>query len=376
MRLDVPETIRAAFVMEQHIGHYSFYKNLRQFIDPSPLVDASWVTVTYKTPQTVWNRLTFLPQTVRGPMIGRSQVRQGLRRQAADVVLFNTQVPAGLGGRLARQRPYVLCTDITPIQYDQMSDYYGRSPDRNSLLMWFKRSFNRRLFQNAARILPWSTWVRDSLINEYGVAPEHVEVVPPGVDTDIWQPQSHSRTGPLRILFVGGDFYRKGGDDLLTAVNTLPPGTVELILVTRTAVPPAENSAIYNHMQANSAELIALCQTCDIFVLPTRAEAFGIAAVEASALGLPAIVTAVGGLTDIVKDGETGYLIAPGDIHALTVHILRLAQAPSLRRQFGQAARKRAKKRFNARQNAARTITILQAVVRENNLKKREPSEG
>ncbi len=367
---DADKTIRATFVMEQHIGHFSFYENLRRFVDPSPVIEANWVNVTYKQPSILGSYLPFLPENTRGSLNGRAQVRRGLHHYPADVVLYNTQVPAALGGRLVRQRPYVLCTDITPIQYDRMSQYYGQAPERSGLFSRYKHHVNRNLFQNAARILPWSTWARDSLIHDYGVLPERIAVAPPGVDIDSWQPKPRSQTDRLRILFIGGDFYRKGGEDLLTAVQLLPPDRVELILVTHSAVPQAQNMTVYNHMQANSPALIALCQSCDLFVLPTRAEAFGIAAVEAGALGLPAIVTAVGGLTDIVIDGQTGFHIAPGDIPALAAHIRRLIHDPALRRQLGQNGRRRVEKQFNARENADRIIHILQQVIAESARKK------
>ena len=213
--------IQTTFVMEQHIGHRSYYQNLRRFVDSASQIAADWVEVTYERPQAIWNRLPVLPRGIRGTLSGRAQVREGLRRNRADVTLFNTQVPAALGGRLVGRQPYVLCTDITPLQYDEMSHHYGHQPDRAGFVSRYKHQVNGRLFQGAARILPWSNWVRESLIADYGVAPERIEVLPPGVDIDLWRPNPQPHDGPMRILFVGGDFYRKGGEDLLAAVELL-----------------------------------------------------------------------------------------------------------------------------------------------------------
>ncbi|MCP4427757.1 MAG: glycosyltransferase family 4 protein [Chloroflexi bacterium] len=356
--------IKATFVMEQHIGHRSYYENLRGFIDAVPHLEASWVEITYEQPGAIWNRWPLLPESIRGTLSGRKQVREGLRQNRADVALFNTQVPGALGGQLTRRQPYVLCTDITPIQYDQMAEHYYHQPDRDGFLSRYKQRINTQLFQGAARILPWSNWVRDSLINDYGVASSRIEVVPPGVDTEKWHPQRKPHDGPLRVLFIGGDFYRKGGEYLLAAAQLLPPGLVEFVLVTRSSVPEGANMTTYGNMQPNSPELIALSQSCDAFVLPTKAEAFGIAAVEATALGLPVIGTAVGGLTDIVADGETGFLIPPSDAPALASRLRRLAEDSDLRRRFGRAARERAKNHFDARKNAARVVAILEEIVK------------
>ena len=71
-------------------------------------------------------------------------------------------------------------------------------------------------------------------------------------------------------------------------------------------------------------------------------ESFGIVALEAAAAGKPAVVSAIGGLRDVVADGETGFLVAPGDVDGLAAALARLAGEPELRRRMGEAARARA----------------------------------
>jgi glycosyltransferase involved in cell wall biosynthesis len=350
--------------MEQHIGHQAYYQNLRRFIDQAGDLEATWIPVTYALNGRIWRAPWPLPDHLRGALAGRIQVRRGLRRAPYDVALFNTQVPAVLAGRMVRQRPYVLSTDITPIQYDQMGAHYDHRPDRAGLLRRLKHRANVHLLRNAARLLPWSTWTRASLIADYGVDPTRIEVMPPGVDVAAFRPQPQSNNGAhangrLRILFVGGDFYRKGGAALLAAWQTLPPGTAELRLVTHSSVPAGEGIHVYSNLQPNTPELISLFHSSDLFVLPTQAEAFGIAAVEASAAGLPVVATAVGGLTDIVVDGKTGYLIPPGDVAALAACLRRLAEDAPLRQRLGEAAHAHAARRFDARRNAQRIAAIL-----------------
>ena len=130
-----------------------------------------------------------------------------------------------------------------------------------------------------------------------------------------------ARNGRFKILFVGGDFYRKGGAILLQAFRALPDGLVELHIVTRSDVPAAEGIHIYRDMQPNTVELLSLYHQCDAFVLPTGADAFGLVLVEAMACGLPVVTTRVGGVAEVVADGETGYLVQPGDGEALRAHI-------------------------------------------------------
>ena len=357
--------INVTFLMEQHIGHQTFCQNLRRFIEPSTQLNSKWVDITYYTePGYIWERYPVLPAQIRGSLTARMQVRNGLRQAPYDVALFNTQVPAVLGSAfLKKKKPYVIATDITPIQYDEMGEHYNHHSGGNALLNRYKHWKNVNVFKGAARILPWSSWVGDSLIADYGVEPDQIEVVPPGVDRTKWRDtSSYSHDGPVRILFVGGDLYRKGGQLLVSAFRSLPAGVAELILVTRTKLKPTKGIRVYNNMRPNTPELLALYESSDIFVLPTQAEAFGIAAVEASASGLPVVATNIGGLPYIVRDGETGFIIKAQDEAALANRLHQLIQDHDMRKRFGRAARQRAETHFDAEKNAMRVIKILQNV--------------
>jgi glycosyltransferase involved in cell wall biosynthesis len=353
---------RALFVMEQQVGHRTYYQNLRRFVDEDSRLDAAWVRVSYKEPGGFWERLPVVSANLRGALRGRAQVRAGLMGAGHDFAFYNTQVPAAMCGKLARQRPYIVSTDITPIQYDQMR-FYGHRPDPPGPLKAYKHRVNVETFGGAAWVLPWSAWTRDSLVADYGVDPARIAILPPGVDLGLWMPGGERPQGSVRLLFVGGDLRRKGGDLLLEAFRALRQSAaspeLELHLVTRTPVAPENGVLVYADMQPNAPALIALYQESDLFVLPTWGEAFGIAAVEASAVGLPVIATRVGGLTDVVVEGETGLLIEPGDVQSLVDCIRRLAGDAALRQRLGQAARARAEARFNARQNARRVVDML-----------------
>jgi glycosyltransferase involved in cell wall biosynthesis len=219
------------------------------------------------------------------------------------------------------------------------------------------------IFNDAAHIVPWTNWVSQSLVDDYGVSPSRITVVPVGVDLKLWKSRTIQTDGPVRFLFVGGDFHRKGGDLLLEAFQQLPKGAAELILVTRESVPEQENVKVYNNLQPNSPELVMLFQESDVFVLPTRAEAYGIVAIEAGASGMPVIMTDIGGVRDIVLDNQNGYLIDVDDVPQLVDRMSRMINDPDLRRQMGRNARERVEKYFDAHKNAARVVDILLGVV-------------
>ena len=105
---------------------------------------------------------------------------------------------------------------------------------------------------------------------------------------------------------------------------------------------------VHRGLTNGSVELRALFQSADAFVLPTLADCFSIAAIEAMAAGLPVITTDVGGIGDIVIDGETGFLIPPGDGRALRIALAALVADRDLRSRLGAAGRRRAVATFDA----------------------------
>jgi N-acetyl-alpha-D-glucosaminyl L-malate synthase BshA len=88
----------------------------------------------------------------------------------------------------------------------------------------------------------------------------------------------------------------------------------------------------------------------DLFLLPSETESFGLAALEAMACEVPVIATDVGGIPEVVADGETGYLFPVGDVDAMAAAALRLLEDEPARRALGEAARRRAVEVFS--QNA------------------------
>lgn len=350
--------IRVSFVMEQHLGHRTYAQNLRRYTAVDPRLEPSWVDVTYFESGHLWERLP-LPKGLKGTGRGVRQVRRGLKAPC-DAAFFNTQVPAVFAFDWLRRIPCIISTDITPIQYDTLAQAYGHRPDRGGPVKTFKYRLNREVFRRAKKIIAWSQWVSHSLQTDYGMPPDKICVIPPGVDLDFWRPAPRVQENALvKILFVGGDFERKGGKRLLEAFRQIGASRAELHLVTRDIVPYEPGVHVYHGLTPNHPELLRLYQQSDLFVLPAEAEAFGIAAVEASACGLPAIVSRAGGLGDVVVEEETGLLLPPGDTQALKQALDRLIRAPDLRREMGAATRQRAETRFDARTNARRITDLL-----------------
>lgn len=262
--------------------------------------------------------------------------------------------------------PYFISTDATTAQVESI-DEYGLAATN----VWdhVKHAVRDRLigycFTHAALVLPWSQWTASAIHAEYGVPEARMAVVPPGVDLSTWRvgggnPAGTPSSGRARLLFVGGDWKRKGGPLLLDVFRSHLRGRCELHLVTRDA--PADiddpDVFVYADLSPNDPRLHHLYETCDALVLPTRADCFSLASIEAMASGLPVVTCPVGGIPEIVEDGASGWLIPVGNGAAL-YHAIDVLLTDSARRtQMGRRGRAIAEERFDAARNT-RTIFEL-----------------
>ena len=96
--------------------------------------------------------------------------------------------------------------------------------------------------------------------------------------------------------------------------------------------------------------------------MPSRAEAFGVAALEAQACGLPVVASNVGGLPEVVRDGETGLLVPPEAPQALAAALMTLIQDPQLRADMGRNGREWVLERYEWRHNVDEMLGIYERV--------------
>ncbi len=359
--------LRAGFVLERSLGHTTHADNLRTLLPGEPSIDARLVPIDWdvdgwaaKVPlfNTNW--------TVRAGLRARRGIRRLRRDGPLDALFIHTQVPAVLAAGQWRRIPTIVSVDATPLQYDELGLVYGHERG-NRHVEALKWRANRSCFRRAAHIVAWSSWAKDGVVEGYGIDAGKITVVPPGVTPSVWRrPDAERREGdPLRILFVGGDLERKGGDVLLKAFEALlssSVGPLELHLVTKAEVPELPGVVVHRGLTPNSPELIALYHRSDVFCLPTRGDCLPMVLSEAGAAGLPLVSTAVAGIPEIVKDGHTGLVVPRDDVDALTRALRRLADDPALRRRLGAEAQELVDRQFDAKKNVSRLVTILHGV--------------
>lgn len=224
-------------------------------------------------------------------------------------------------------------------------------------------ALERRLYARCARIAVGATHVARALDAGYGIGPEKVTVIGMGANVDC------GAEGPVddrleryaagRIVFVGIDWRRKGGPELVEAFNNLSTRHPHARLAIVGCAPPIDHPAIEVLGKVSHARVGELMAEASIFCMPSHVEPFGIATVEAARLGLPTVATTTGGFPDTVRDGETGFLVPPGRTDALEAALDRLLSDPQLCRSMGLEASTWAQERFSWTNVARRLADVI-----------------
>lgn len=205
-----------------------------------------------------------------------------------------------------------------------------------------------------------SNFLRDETITEFKID-KPIEVVHNFVDTEEFRPSTDD--GLRRRLAPNGEYvimhvsnFRKVKNlpavlDIFAAVLKIMP--TRLVLIgdgperEATERKAQELGIIEQVVFMGDQEFVADILPCaDVFVLPSQHESFGLAALEAMSCGVPVVGSNIGGLPEVIVDGETGYLCDPNDVDCMTGLVLGLSRAEDLRRSMGEQARRRVETHF------------------------------
>ena len=354
--------LRIGFVLEQALGHVAYGMSLREALATREDIECEWFEVSFA--ERGFERIPLLGKNYmfRGNFRARSAIAQAHRRRRLDALFVHTSMIALLlAPDYMRRIPTMLSLDATPLNYDELARWYGHAVQRGP----FERAkllVHRAVMQRARRITTWSQWAKDSVVRDYGVLSDAVTVVHPGTTfANFPDPRTRAerRPGPMRILFVGGDFERKGGDLLLDVYRKHLRGSSELHLVTGADIASGDGVHVHRNLKPHSPELLRLYAEADVFTLPTRADCFGVVLAEAMASSLPMVTTRVAAIPEAVKDGESGFIIEPDDAEALRHRLERLANDPELRARMGKRARQIGEESFDMKKNASRIADLL-----------------
>ena len=351
---------RFAFVLEQTLGHVAHTANLERALARTDWIETQVVKLSF-TPRNALERLPgFRNWSLRSSRMARAALHNARGQGPLDAVFIHTQVASLLSAGVMRSLPSVVSLDATPRNFDNVGRAYGHRRG-GPLTETVKAMVNRRAFMSASALVTWSRLAADSLTADYGVPASRIRVIPPGVDLERFRPgDGHPGSGPVRVLFVGGDFERKGGQELMAALRWLPEA--ELDVVTGADVPPFAAGArcrVHRGLSPGDEPLLDLYRRADVFALPTRGDCLPQVLAEAAASGLPLVATATGAIPEVVQHGLNGFLVPPGSPADLRAALRRLVESPDLRRSMGRESLALAHRDHDAMANYRRIFELM-----------------
>jgi glycosyltransferase involved in cell wall biosynthesis len=365
---DSVNNLSIGFIMSTEVGLRTQFINWKSGLTPDLGINPEWIVIDWARNHSIVGRIPLLPIELKARTLAEMQLRTGLRKGPFDALFVaQERMFHGTNGFLFKQ-DFFITADVTAKQLEAFGSLYNMGPRGPVVYEQHKHRERRERFRHARALFPWSRWAADSMVNDYGANPDTIHIIPPGVDPEQWNMKIHrsrmERRGPVNILFVGGDFYRKGGDLLLDWAQRTNRKDWQLHLVTRDlVVPPHPSVRVYTRFGPNDPGLRDLYASADIFVLPSRGDCYSLAAIEAMAATLPVILTRTGGTSDIIQDGKTGYLIDVEDGRALGERLEHLLDNPAVRSSLACAARADAEQRYDSRTNIRRTVGLMRDMI-------------
>ena len=307
-----------------------------------------WRQNLTKSPEAFRRRTRVLDKTLRGQI------------DSYDCVLHVSGLFAPFEGRFPKPVG-LFCDYTTKLAEMKYKPWFGIPPGKSG--EWYQ--LERALYEQASVLFPASENTASSLVDHYGIDPARIRVVGEGVDGVHEHPEKtyDERT----LLFVGYDFRRKGGEQLLDAfahVRTKLP-SARLRVVGPERPQRLQDGVTWEGRVADRTVLDGVFASATVFAMPSICEPFGLAIVEAMSHGLPVIGSNCDAMPEIIQEGTTGYIVPSGDHAALAERIIELLSSPDKARRMGIQARERVRNHFLWRHVVGRVLGGLYQITRE-----------
>lgn len=255
-----------------------------------------------------------------GPVVAQyaADASRKIRATSPDIVFapagstFAWGIPDGV--------PLVYASDAT---FRLVENYHPNYRNMSRAARDMTERLERDTIARADLVLYPSNWAAESAVRDYGADPAKVHVIPWGANLEE-MPDRNSvlgerKPGPCRLLFIGANWEEKGADIAVGTLNELKARGVDAELVICGCTPPKPSAQdgltiipfLDKNVPAQRERLSQLYRDADFFLLPTRADCYGIVFCEAAAYGVPSIAPATGGVPGAISDGETGILLPP-----------------------------------------------------------------
>ncbi|MBI4417042.1 MAG: glycogen synthase [Euryarchaeota archaeon] len=221
--------------------------------------------------------------------------------------------------------------------------------------------------------------MKEDILKFYQIQPARVHVIHNGVDPEKYHPKdgtdSLAKFGIRKpfVFFVGRLSRQKGIFDLVEAMDHVPEH-VQLVLATgKPDTPEIEDElrqtlrkrpdVVWIHQMLEDPDLVNLYNEAAVFACPSIYEPFGIINLEAMACETPVVATRVGGIPEVVVDGETGFLVPPREPERFGAAITKLIEEPDLAACMGKAGRERVLEQFTWDRIAEKTLALYRSLM-------------
>jgi glycosyltransferase involved in cell wall biosynthesis len=261
------------------------------------------------------------------------------RNQSGADIIF--QISGSFNGIARTDLPGALFLSFTTLLAYNEWRPWANFKTGQEFQQWFE--LEKALYQKLELLLCTNDYVRQCLVRDYGVKPERTRVIGYGVNFD-QMPRFEKNPASQKILFVGYDFERKGGLQVLQAfekVRKAVPGAVLQIVGPAFLPVPVPAGVEFYGTVSDRQRIAEFFQQARFFVMPSVCEPFGLVLLEAMAYQNPCIGSNRNAMPEIIHDGVTGYTVAPDDSEALASRMITLLKNPDLCTMMGQAALQR-----------------------------------
>lgn len=232
--------------------------------------------------------------------------------------------------------PHFLYTDHTMLANLSYPDMQSRRTLGVSD-QWLR--MERALYNKATVNFTMSHNISHSLLEDYGCAPKQVVRALAGGNVQRSAAHRHKDYSKKNILFVGIDWARKGGPQLIEAFRQVRCQHPDAQLTIVGCTPPVNLPGCRVVGRVSQAEMAMHYAEATLFCMPTRLEPFGFVFLEAMQHGLPLVASNIGAIPDFLHHAHNGYLVEPNDVGGLANALCRLLDDPQKRQQFGWQSR-------------------------------------
>ncbi len=232
------------------------------------------------------------------------------------------------------------------------------------------KSIGLKYGERVTRFISISRAVRDAMVSR-GIAPERISVVHSGVNLPAdnisprdWRAEMRWPADSVVLGVIGSMTAEKGVDSLEQILAAMPAEVkrrARIVLLGGSKRGSATIGGIPAHFAGFVDAIEAATAGLDILVHPARSEGLGTSVIDAMALGIPPVAFGIGGLPEVIQ-GESGFLVAPGDTAAFAEKVALLAADPVLRATIGVTARERARQ-FGSDRMTKETEAVYQSVL-------------